>query len=86
MARVRIIFRARPRKTGNFLSAKHQNRRQLTIFVNIEGLRPCLRKLSDGAFEWALMTNDPPNAKETAQTAAKIATSENQAFGSFWSF
>ena len=52
------------------------------IFVNIDGLRPCLSKPSYGASQWALMVRlmCAPNAKETAQIASEIALLENRAF------
>ena len=60
---------------------KHQNN---AIFVNIEGLRPCLSKPSYGASQWALMAR--LMQKERPKSPQESAISEKtRPFGSFGS-
>ena len=70
-----------------------KNQNDATIFVNIEGFRPCLSKLSYRAPKWALMIRLVQ--KERLKSPKKSLIIENQASGvilefwpkqPFWSF
>ena len=75
------LYRKKTCLFGRFFSyvQPKKNQNDATIFVNIEGFRPCLSKLSYRAPKWALMIRLVQ--KERLKSPQKSLIIENQAFG-----